>query len=61
MLQKVVICGVDTSGLPLLSSKEQEELLVLLEKLSTHCKDSGLDERMGERRESDCRGNGRTE
>lgn len=44
-----------------LSSKEQEELLVLLEKLSTHCKDSGLDERMGERRESDCRGNGRTE
>jgi len=30
MLQKVVICGVDTSGLPLLSSKEQEELMVKL-------------------------------
>ena len=28
MLQKVVICGVDTSGLPLLSSKEQEELML---------------------------------
>lgn len=27
MLQKVVICGVDTSGLPLLSNAEQEELL----------------------------------
>lgn len=27
MLQKVVICGVDTSGLPLLSSKEQDELM----------------------------------
>lgn len=43
-----------------LSGKEQEELLVLLEKLSAHCKDSGLDERMGERRESDCRRNGGT-
>lgn len=30
MLQKVVICGVDTSGLPLLSSKEQEELMLKL-------------------------------
>ncbi len=30
MLQKVVICGVDTSGLPLLSSKEQEELMLRL-------------------------------
>ena len=30
MLQKVVICGVDTSGLPLLSSKEQQELMVKL-------------------------------
>ncbi len=30
MLQKVVICGVDTSGLPLLSSKEQEELMIKL-------------------------------
>lgn len=30
MLQKVVICGVDTSGLPLLSAKEQEELMVKL-------------------------------
>ena len=30
MLQKVVICGVDTSGLPLLSSKEQEELMLAL-------------------------------
>ena len=30
MLQKVVICGVDTSGLPLLSTKEQEELMVKL-------------------------------
>lgn len=28
MLQKVVICGVDTSGLPKLSGKEQEELMV---------------------------------
>ena len=27
MLQKVVICGVDTSGLPLLSSAEQDELM----------------------------------
>ena len=27
MLQKVVICGVDTSGLPRLSQSEQEELL----------------------------------
>lgn len=27
MLQKVVICGVDTSGLPKLSSKENEELM----------------------------------
>lgn len=27
MLQKVVICGVDTSGLPLLSAKEQESLM----------------------------------
>lgn len=27
MLQKVVICGVDTSGLPLLSAKEQIELM----------------------------------
>ncbi|MCI8475457.1 MAG: sigma-70 family RNA polymerase sigma factor [Clostridia bacterium] len=30
MLQKVVICGVDTSGLPLLSAKEQEELMLRL-------------------------------
>ena len=30
MLQKVVICGVDTSGLPLLSSKEQEELMLAI-------------------------------
>ena len=30
MLQKVVICGVDTSGLPLLSAKEQQELMVKL-------------------------------
>ena len=30
MLQKVVICGVDTSGLPLLSQKEQEELMIKL-------------------------------
>jgi RNA polymerase sporulation-specific sigma factor len=28
MMQKVVICGVDTSGLPKLSGKEQEELMV---------------------------------
>lgn len=28
MLSKVVICGVDTSGLPLLSQKEQEELMI---------------------------------
>ncbi|MBE7088790.1 MAG: SigB/SigF/SigG family RNA polymerase sigma factor [Clostridiales bacterium] len=27
-MQKVVICGVDTSGLPLLSQKEQEELMI---------------------------------
>ena len=27
MLQKVVICGVDTSGLPKLSAKENEELM----------------------------------
>lgn len=26
MMQKVEICGVDTSGLPLLTSKENEEL-----------------------------------
>ncbi len=30
MLQKVVICGVDTSGLPLLSAKEQNELMIKL-------------------------------
>lgn len=30
MLQKVVICGVDTSGLPKLSQEEQQELLVKL-------------------------------
>lgn len=30
MLQKVVICGVDTSGLPLLSAKEQQELMIRL-------------------------------
>lgn len=30
MLQKVVICGVDTSGLPTLSTKEQKELMVAL-------------------------------
>lgn len=30
MLQKVVICGVDTSGLPLLTQKEQEELMIKL-------------------------------
>ena len=30
MLQKVVICGVDTSGLPLLSAKEQQELMLEL-------------------------------
>ena len=30
MMQKVVICGVDTSGLPLLSAKEQEELMIRL-------------------------------
>lgn len=28
MLQKVVICGVDTSGLPTLSAKEQQELML---------------------------------
>ena len=28
MLSKVVICGVDTSGLPKLSKKEQEELML---------------------------------
>ena len=27
MLSKVVICGVDTSGLPKLSHKEQDELM----------------------------------
>ena len=27
MLQKVEICGVDTSGLPLLTAKENEELM----------------------------------
>ena len=27
MLQKVVICGVDTSGLPKLTGKENEELM----------------------------------
>ena len=27
MLQKVVICGVDTSGLPKLTAKEHEELM----------------------------------
>ena len=27
MLQKVVICGVDTAGLPKLSAKENEELM----------------------------------
>ena len=30
MLQKVVICGVDTTGLPKLSAKENEELIVRL-------------------------------
>ena len=30
MLQKVVICGVDTSGLPSLSAKEQQELMLEL-------------------------------
>ena len=30
MYDKVVICGVDTSGLPKLSAKEQEELMVKL-------------------------------
>ena len=30
MLQKVNICGVNTSGLPLLSAKEQTELMVKL-------------------------------
>ena len=30
MLQKVVICGVDTSGLPILSQTEQEELMIKL-------------------------------
>ena len=30
MLQKVVICGVDTTGLPRLSQKENEELMVKL-------------------------------
>lgn len=30
MLQKVVICGVDTSGLPTLSAKEQKELMLAL-------------------------------
>ena len=27
MMQKVEICGVDTSGLPLLTAKENEELM----------------------------------
>ena len=30
MLQKVVICGVDTSGLPSLTAKEQKELMLAL-------------------------------
>ncbi len=30
MMQKVVICGVDTSGLPRLTSKENEELMLRL-------------------------------
>lgn len=30
MMQKVEICGVDTSGLPLLSAKENEELMIKL-------------------------------
>ena len=30
MLQKVNICGVNTSGLPLLSAKEQTELMIKL-------------------------------
>ncbi len=30
MLQKVVICGVDTSGLPKLTAKENEELMLAL-------------------------------
>lgn len=30
MLQKVSICGVNTSGLPLLSAKEQTELMIKL-------------------------------
>lgn len=54
-----------------LSGREQEELLVLLEKMAAHCEESGLDERRGHwwkpdcgehKRESgkdaDCRGNG---
>ncbi len=32
MLQKVVICGVDTSGLPKLSQSEQEELMAKIKK-----------------------------
>ena len=32
MFQKVDICGVNTSKLPLLSKKEQEELLVKIKK-----------------------------
>ena len=30
MLQKVVICGVDTTGLPRLTAKENEELMIKL-------------------------------
>ena len=30
MLQKVVICGVDTSGLPTLAASEQKELMLAL-------------------------------
>lgn len=35
-----------------LSTKEQGELLALLEKLSAHCRDSGLDGCRGDRREA---------
>ena len=31
-MQKVEICGVDTSGLPKLSNKESEELMLRLKK-----------------------------
>ena len=31
-MQKVEICGVDTSGLPKLSAKENEELMLLIKK-----------------------------